>query len=107
MALWNKGLIGAGPLLLIGVAGMVLGPRLVRLAGRAGRPVARTALRTGADAYDRTREGLGGLIEESRAELGGLIEESRAEMKGRGRGKRPAARSSRPKRLGEELRAKP
>jgi hypothetical protein len=94
MAFWNKGLTGAGPLLLIGVAGMVFGPQLLRLAGRATRPVARTALRTGADAYDRTREGLGGLVEESRAEMGS-------------RGRRQAARSSRPKRLADELGAKP
>jgi hypothetical protein len=104
MALWNKAFSGPGPLLLIGVAGMVLGPRLLRLAGRAGRPVARTALRTGADLYDRTKEGLG----RSREGLGEMVDESRAEMKGRGqgRGRRPAARSSRPKRLGDELGAK-
>jgi hypothetical protein len=100
MALWSKALNGAGPLLLIGVAGMVLGPRLVRLAGRAGRPVARRALRTGVDVYDRTREGLGGV----RDGLGEMVDETRAEMKGRGR--RPAARSSRQKRLAEELGAK-
>jgi hypothetical protein len=84
MAFWNKGLTGAGPLLLVGVAAMVLGPALLRLAGRATRPVARTALRSGVDAYDRTREG-----------LGGLIEESREEMESRGRRGRPHARPKR------------
>ena len=91
MALWNKGLTGAGPLLLVGVAGMVLGPQLVRLAGRVTRPVARTALRSGVDAYDRTREGLG----RTREGLGGLIEESRAEMESRGRRARPRPRRRR------------
>ena len=100
MALWNKALNGAGPLLLIGVAGMVLAPRLLRLAGQAGRPVARGALRAGVDVYDRTRDGLG----RTREGLGDMVDESRAELKGRGR--RQAARSSRPKRLAEELEAK-
>ena len=100
MALWNKGLIGAGPLVLIGVAGMVFGPRLLRLAGRAGRPVARTALRTGVDVYDRTKEGLG----RTREGIGEMVDETRAELKGRR--PRQAVRSTRPKRLGDELGAK-
>jgi hypothetical protein len=82
MAFWNKGLTGAGPLVLVGVAGMVLGPTLLRLAGRATRPVARTALRSGVDVYDRTREG-----------FGGLIEESRGEIESRGRGERRGAKA--------------
>jgi hypothetical protein len=102
MAFWNKGLTGAGPLMLIGVAGMVLGPTLLRLAGRATRPVARTALRSGVDVFDRTREGFGGL----REGFGGLIEESRGEMKSRGQRERPGAkaqarRGARP--LGEDI----
>ena len=94
MALWNKGLMGAGPLMLVGAAAMVFGPRLLRLAGRATGPVARTALRSGVGVYDRTREGLGDLVDESRAEL-------------KSRGKRQGGRPSRPKRLAEDLGAKP
>lgn len=101
MALWNRGLMGAGPLMLVGVAGMVFGPRLLRLAGRASRPVARTALRSGVDVYDRTREGLG----RTREGLGELVDESRAELKSRG--KRQGGRPSRPKRQAEDLGAKP
>lgn len=95
MAFWNKGLTGAGPLMLVGVAGMLLGPTLLRLAGRATRPVARTALRSGVDVYDRTREGFGGLIEESRGEM-----ESRG-PRDRPRAKALARRGARP--LGEDL----
>lgn len=100
MALWNKGFMGAGPLVLVGVAGMVFGPRLLRLAGRATRPVARTALRSGVDAYERTREGLG----RTREGLGELIDESRAELESRGprQGARP-----RPRRPAAEHGAKP
>jgi hypothetical protein len=89
MAIWNKGLNGAGPFLLIGVAGMLLGPPLLRLVGRATRPVARTAVRSGVGAYERTRDGLGGLIEESRAELEGSRE--RREHAGEHPGERPKA----------------
>jgi hypothetical protein len=95
MAFWNKGLTGAGPLMLIGVAGMVFGPTLLRLAGRATRPVARTALRSGVDVFDRTREGFGGLIEESRGEM-----ESRGQRE-RPRAKAQARRGART--LGEDI----
>lgn len=96
-----KGFLSAGPLMLVGVAGMVFGPRLLRMAGRATRPVAKTALRTSVDVYDRTREGLG----RTREGLGDLVDESREELKSRGPRKR--VRTSRPKRLGDELGAKP
>lgn len=101
MALY-KGFFGAGPLVLVGVAGMVFGPRLLRMAGRATRPVAKGALRTGVDVYDRTRQGLG----RTREGLGDLVDESREELKSRGPRQR-ARTSSRPKRLADELGAKP
>jgi hypothetical protein len=66
----GRGFGASGPGLLIGgIAGLILGPPILRLAGRIVRPAARTVIRSGADAYRYTREGIGDLMEESRAEL--------------------------------------
>lgn len=65
----GKALGGSSPWLLAGVGAVVLGPRILRLVGRAARPAARTTLKAGIGAYRRTREGMGHLVEESRAEM--------------------------------------
>lgn len=68
---------GAGPVLLVGVGALVLGPSLLRMAGRATRPVAKTVIRTVARTVGAAREDLEEVIEQSRAEV-----EAAAEARG-------------------------
>jgi len=64
-----KGLGGAGPVVLVGVGALILGPRLLRMAGRATRPVAKTVIRTVARSAGAAREGFEDMVEESRTEV--------------------------------------
>jgi hypothetical protein len=60
---------GAGPVVLVGVGALILGPRLLRMAGRATRPVAKTVIRTVARTAGAAREGFEDIVEQSRTEV--------------------------------------
>lgn len=83
-----KGVGGAGPIVLVGVGALILGPPLLRMIGRAARPVARRAVRSGV----AVRDGIGDLVEESRAEMGRRGEAEGGEPAPRRRGAPPAQR---------------
>lgn len=90
-----KGIGGAGPALLIGAGVLILGPRLLRMAARATRPIAKTAVTRVARSVGAARGGAGDMVEESRAETKGRGEAPRKPPRSRAAPKRAAPKRSR------------
>jgi hypothetical protein len=84
----------AGPVVAVGIGALVLAPKLLPVIGRALRPVAKGAIKTGIALYEQTyasvAEATGDLVAEARAEL---ESESQHAPERRARSGRPAAAS--------------